>query len=107
MSATADLLDFAHAPHRLPPPVRATSVALVADTLAVGAAGWSGPGLPGVLATAHGWGSGADCRLLGDAEARLPANGAAYVNCFAIHCLEWDAVHEGAVVHAMTEWSQR
>lgn len=40
--------------------------------------------------------------MLGEASARLPANGAAYVNSFAVHCLEWDAVHEGAVVHAMT-----
>ena len=102
MSATTDLLDFASAPHRLSATVREATLRLVADTLAVGAAGWAGPGVPGVLATAEGWGRDGVCRLLGDAEARLPANGAAYVNCFAIHCLEWDAVHEGAVVHAMT-----
>jgi len=102
VSATSDLLNFASAPHRLPPDVREATLRFVADTLAVGAAGWTGPGLVGVLATATTWGSGGTCRLLGDAGARLPANTAAYVNCFAIHCLEWDAVHEGAVVHAMT-----
>lgn len=102
MSATADLLDFAHASHRLPQAVRDATVRLLGDTLAVGAAGGSGPGMTGVMATARAWGDGGNCRLLGDATARLPANAAAYVNCFAIHCLEWDAVHEGAVVHAMT-----
>ena len=102
MSATQDLLDFACAPHHLPGSVRAATERLITDTLAVGAAGWSGPGMAGVLATAEGWGAGGNCRLLGDTDKRLPANGAAYANCFAIHCLEWDAVHEGAVVHAMT-----
>lgn len=102
MSATSDLLDFAAAPHRLPPEVRAATARFVADTLQVGAAGWSGPGMTGVRETARGWGDGGHCRLLGDAAARVPANTAAYVNCFATHCLEWDAVHEGAVVHAMT-----
>lgn len=102
MNATADLLDFAHAEHRLPEEAREATVRFVADTLAVGAAGSTGPGMVGVLATARGWGDGGTCRLLGDAKSRMPANGAAYANCFAIHCLEWDAVHEGAVVHAMT-----
>jgi 2-methylcitrate dehydratase PrpD len=102
MSATQDLLDFACAEHRMSGSVRAACERLIADTLAVGAAGWSGPGMQGVLATAQGWGAGGSCRLLGDTAQRLPANGAVYANCFAIHCLEWDAVHEGAVVHAMT-----
>jgi 2-methylcitrate dehydratase PrpD len=35
-------------------------------------------------------------------DVRLPAAGAAFVNGFQIHCLEWDAVHEPAVVHAMS-----
>lgn len=102
MSATQDLLDFVSASHHLPAQVRAATERLIADTLAVGAAGWSGPGMAGVLATAQGWGEGGNCRLLGEAGRRMPANSAAYANCFAIHCLEWDAVHEGAVVHAMT-----
>ncbi|MEM8696188.1 MAG: MmgE/PrpD family protein [Pseudomonadota bacterium] len=33
---------------------------------------------------------------------RLPAPSAAFFNGFAIHCLEWDAVHEPAVVHALS-----
>ncbi|QLC26079.1 MmgE/PrpD family protein [Parasphingopyxis algicola] len=35
-------------------------------------------------------------------HARLPAPSAAWFNGFAIHCLEWDAVHEPAVVHALS-----
>jgi len=46
-------------------------------------------------------GSCTDARLIGTAE-RLPAPGAAFVNGYRIHCLEWDAVHEPAVVHAMS-----
>src|SRR5690606_34945376 len=55
----------------------------------------------GVLAAAQRWGTGGDARLLGE-EARLPAAGAAFVNAYRIHCLEWDAVHEPAVVHALS-----
>ena len=100
-SATARLITFASAPHDLPPAARADALRLLADTLAVGVAGSTAPGMDGVLTVARGWGAGEDARLLGRAE-RLPATSAAYVNCFAIHALEWDAVHEGAVVHAMT-----
>ncbi|QJQ32079.1 MmgE/PrpD [Sphingomonas lacunae] len=100
-SATARLVAFASDPHSLPPAVRADALRLLADTLAVGIAGSTAPGMDGVLAVARGWGAGDEARLLGRSD-RLPATSAAYVNCFAIHALEWDAVHEGAVVHAMT-----
>lgn len=99
MSATTDLLDFIAAPHRLPGPVRADTLSLLADTLVVGAAGASAPGAMGVLAAARAWGDGDAARALGSGE-RLPAASAAFVNGFRIHCLEWDAVHEAAVVHA-------
>ena len=101
MSATSDLLDFAAADHMLPEAVRGDALRLLADTLAVGAAGSTAPGAAGVYAAAAGWGSGNEARLLGRNE-RLPAPSAAYVNAFQIHCLEWDAVHEGAVVHALS-----
>lgn len=101
MTATTDLLDFAAAAHRLPDGVRADAVRLLGDTLAVGAAGASAPGADGVLAVARGWGAGTEARLLGTEE-RLPATSAAFVNAFRIHCLEWDAVHEPAVVHALS-----
>lgn len=101
MTATARLLDFARAEHCLPPEVRAATLAMLADTLATGAAGARAPGAGGVLDAARGWGVGSDARLLGEAQ-RLPAPSAAFVNAFRIHCLEWDALHERAVVHAFS-----
>ncbi len=98
---TTRLLAFAAAPHRLPGAVRAAALALLADTLAVGCAGSTAPGADGVLAAARGWGAGDAVAVLGRRD-RLPPAGAAFVNGFQIHCLEWDAVHEGAVVHAMS-----
>lgn len=101
MTATGRLLDFAAAGHQLPAAIRADACRLLTDTVAVGAAGSAAPGAAGVLVAALGWGTGDDARLLGSAG-RLPAVGAAFVNAFRIHCLEWDAVHEPAVVHAMS-----
>lgn len=101
MSATADLLAFAGATHRLPDGVRADAVRLLGDTLAVGAAGANAPGADAILSAAKTMGAGSDARLIGTTE-RLPAPGAAFVNGYRIHCLEWDAVHEPAVVHAMS-----
>ena len=101
MTATADLLEFAAAEHVLPAGVRADAVRLLGDTLTVGAAGVGAPGEPAVLAAARGFGAGPEARLLGTGE-RLPAPSAAFVNGYRIHCLEWDAVHEPAVVHALS-----
>ncbi len=98
---TADLIKFAAAEHTLPEDVRGASVRLLGDTLAIGAAAVDAPGEPAILSTAQKFGSGAEARLLGTSE-RLPAPSAAFVNGYRIHCLEWDAVHEPAVVHAMS-----
>ncbi len=70
------------------------------DTLGVAIAGTSGAKIDELLATVRSWGSGAEARvfLTGD---RLPAQGAAILNAYQIHCLEFDCVHEGAVVHPM------
>lgn len=101
MSATDILLDFAAADHRLPDAVRADAGRLLADTLAVAAVGATAPGAEAVRAAARAWGTGNDARVIGTDE-RLPAPSAAFVNGFQIHCLEWDAVHEPAVVHALS-----
>jgi 2-methylcitrate dehydratase PrpD len=101
MSATAALLDFAHAAHTLPATIRADTERLLADTLAVGAAGAASPAAHSVRDAVLGWGEGKDARALG-LPGRLPAPSAAFFNGFAIHCLEWDAVHETAVVHALS-----
>jgi len=101
VSATAALLDFAAADHRLPDDARADAERLFADTLAVGAAGATAPGAADVRAAARSWGAAEEARIIGLNE-RLPAPSAAFVNAFQIHCLEWDAVHEPAVVHALS-----
>ena len=99
--ATRDLLDFASAQHSLPAATRANAERLLGDTLMGGAAAVGAPGEPEILATARAFGAGGEARLLGTGE-RLPAPSAAFVNGYRIHCLEWDAVHEPAVCHAMS-----
>ncbi len=101
LTSTADLLAFAAAAHRLPDAICAAAVRLLGDTLAVGAAGATAPGADAILSAALAMGSGNEARLIGTSE-RLPAPGAAFVNGYRIHGLEWDAVHEPAVVHAMS-----
>lgn len=101
MNAVSRLIEFAGAEHRLPADVAAIARHFLADTLAVGAAAHDAPGAAAILAVARAMGQGHDARLIGTAE-RLPAAAAAFVNAYRIHCLEWDAVHEPAVVHAMS-----
>ncbi len=101
MSATMDILDFAAADHVLPRPTQAIALNLLADTLASGAAGAASDEAQMMLQAVRGWGQGSGARLLGLNE-HLPAPSAAWFNGFAIHCLEWDAVHEPAVVHALS-----
>lgn len=100
MTATADLLAFASAEHALPETVRADALRLLGDTLAVGAAGASSAEARKLAEAMAAFGSDADARLFSGGTA--PATSAAFFNGFAIHCLEWDAVHEGAVVHALS-----
>lgn len=70
------------------------------DTLGVGIAGSSGAGVEALIGTVSGWGQGAEARVWLTGE-RLPAQSAAIVNAYQIHCLEYDCVHEGAVVHPL------
>ena len=100
MNTITPIIEFAHAPHELPADVRAHALRLLADTLAVGAAGAASREAAPVLRAASGWGQANEARLLGGGW--LPAHAAAFANGFSIHCLEWDAVHEPAVVHALS-----
>lgn len=99
--ATQKLLDFARVPHTLPAATRANAVRLLADTMAIAAAGVGAPGEAEILHTVRMMGAGDDARLIGTGE-RLPAASASFVNAYRIHCLEWDSVHEPAVVHALS-----
>ena len=101
MNATRKIIEFAAADHALPDQVKATALYLLSDTLAGGAAGAASGEAQAMLGAVQGWGAGIDARLLGSSD-RLPTPSAAWCNGFAIHCLEWDAVHEPAVVHAMS-----
>lgn len=101
MSATETLLDFAVGDHVLTDGARAAAIRLLADTLAIGAAGAASDEAAALREAMAGWGNGGGARLLGTGERRA-APSAAFFNGFAIHCLEWDAVHEPAVVHAMS-----
>ena len=138
MTHTAAILNFVAAPRVLPPAARADALRLLADTLAVMAAGSASdeaakvraalapspvlsaqpalspyPARPELVegasfssasvdtkndpSTSSGQ-AGEGVRLAG----HLDAGTAAFHLGFAIHCLEWDAVHEGAVVHALS-----
>lgn len=101
MTATQKILDFAAKDHVLSKTARADANRLLADTLAGGAAGAASVEARQLLRAVKGWGTGNDARLL-TGDDRLPASSAAFFNGFAIHCLEWDAVHEPAVVHALS-----
>lgn len=101
MNATQKLLEFARADHRLAPSTRASAEHLLGDTLAVGAAGRSFSETTGLAEAVRRWGAGTDARAIGSDE-RLPVPSAAFLNGFRIHCLEWDAVHSEAVVHALS-----
>ena len=70
------------------------------DTLGVGIAGSSGAAVSALKQTVSQWGTGEEATVWVTGE-RLPAQAAAMVNAYQIHCLEYDCVHEGAVVHPM------
>jgi 2-methylcitrate dehydratase PrpD len=109
MIYTRAILDFAAAPHVLPPQVRADALRLLTDTLVVGAAGAASPEAIKLLSFVDQWCGSLEARLLtGTTNKRQwcpfmsSTPTAAFFNGFAIHCLEWDAVHEPAVVHALS-----
>lgn len=101
MTPTQSLLAFAADPPPIPAVVLERARMLIRDTLLVGGAGAAAPGAEGVLAVARRFSCGPEVPVLGREE-RLGAPAAAFTNGFQIHCLEWDAVHEGAVVHALS-----
>lgn len=70
------------------------------DTIGVGIAGSSGAGISELKEVASTWGESAEARVWLTGE-RMPAQQAAIVNAYQIHCLEFDCVHEGAVLHPM------
>ncbi len=72
----------------------------ILDTLGVGAAGANGTNLEAMNVLARSWGQSNEARSFGTGE-RLPAPTAAFVNAYRIHSLEFDCLHERAVLHPM------
>jgi 2-methylcitrate dehydratase PrpD len=97
----------------LPPKALAAARTFLLDTLGVALAGSSGANVRTVLQLAEAWGPGDEATAwLGGR--RMSAGSAAIVNAYLIHCLEFDCVHERAVVHPMATllsalfaWSER
>lgn len=84
----------------LPPAALAAVKTFLLDTIGVGIAGSSGAQVSGLIALARGWGAEPEASILLTGE-RMSAQSAALVNAYQIHCLEFDCVHEGAVLHPM------
>ncbi len=101
MNAVDTILRFAIGAVEIPQAARDDAIRHLRDTLAVGVAGSTAPGAEGVRKTMLTAGDSPQCRVLGTSW-KLPAAGAAFCNGFQIHCLEWDCVHEPAVVHALS-----
>ncbi|MDB5591919.1 MmgE/PrpD family protein [Enterovirga sp.] len=83
------------------------------DTIGVGLAGTSDAHAARVLRAARQWGDGSEATAWGSGV-RLPAPSAAFANAYLIHSLEFDCIHEQAVVHPMATllsalfaWSER
>jgi 2-methylcitrate dehydratase PrpD len=70
------------------------------DTIGVGIAGSSGARVGDLTRLAKGWGPQEEATVWLSGE-RMSAQSAAMVNAYQIHCLEYDCVHEGAVLHPM------
>lgn len=76
------------------------SKTFILDSLGVGIAGSNAPFNEAVFKTAMSWGQGDDAHLWGRGL-KAPTATAAYLNGFQIHSMEYDCVHEPAVVHPM------
>ncbi|MGI9433918.1 MAG: MmgE/PrpD family protein [Geminicoccaceae bacterium] len=73
----------------------------ITDVIGVGVAGSAGPWVDRLIESVGAQGSGDDARVW-VSGAQLPAASAAQCNAYQMHNAEFDCVHEGAVVHAMT-----
>jgi 2-methylcitrate dehydratase PrpD len=85
----------------VPPAAVVAAKTFILDTFACGIAGSGVAESARIHAAAAAWGAGDDARAWGRAG-RLPAPSAALVNAYQIHCLEFDCVHEGGVLHPMS-----
>jgi len=85
----------------LPSPAVAAAKTFILDTFGVGFAGSANPLASDLARTCASWGHGQDARVWGS-DMRLPAPSAGMCNAYQVHNSEFDCLHEGAVVHAMS-----
>ena len=85
----------------LPAAAIAATKTFLLDTIGVGVAGSAGPWVDDLVGCLEGWGA-SDQATVFARSTRVPAPAAALANAYQIHNSEFDCVHEGAVVHAMT-----
>src|SRR5215468_10915762 len=85
----------------LPSEVIGAAKIFILDTFGVGLAGSSEPLAAELVRTCAIWGHNQDARVWGS-DTRLPAPTAAMCNATQVHNSEFDCLHEGAVVHAMS-----
>jgi aconitate decarboxylase len=85
----------------LPHAALAATKTFILDTLGVCVAGAAAPGVRELLTLLRRWGGHAESTLFvfGD---RLPAPWAALANSFMMHNLEFDCIHDLAVIHPFT-----
>ena len=84
----------------LPQHVLAAAKTFILDSIGVGVAGSDGVWVEDLIRTVKRWGAGDQARVLVHGS-HLPPTSAAIVNAYQIHCLEYDCVNEGAVLHPM------
>jgi len=70
------------------------------DTMGVGIAGSCGARVADLAVLARTWGDAPEATVWLTGQ-KMSAQSAAMVNAYQIHCLEFDCVHEGAVLHPM------
>lgn len=84
----------------LPADVLDLTKVFILDTIGVGIAGSTADGAAQLLNAAAQWGDGGSAVVWGTGQS-LPAQTAALINGFQVHCQEFDCVHEAAVLHPM------
>lgn len=84
----------------LPPNAVSCAKTFILDTFGVGIAGANGTGVTALRGLAQSWGGEPEAGVWGSRQ-RLQAGAAAFVNSYQIHSLEYDCVHERAVLHPM------
>ena len=100
MSLTQQFAAYALNASDFPDAALASAKTFLLDSLGVGIAGSRAPFRDRVHMVVSRWGAGEGARVLGTGE-RLPQGSAAFLNGFQIHSMEYDCVHEAAVVHPM------